>query len=380
MIATPSIPHAPITPIAELADWKRTLTRIADQPLEFCPRFAEVAARHEAWWNQRLDGPPLLIATANGNPNRPIDRRLSLLCDAESWFAAKLADMKQTHLAGDALPHIRADFGPVLIGGMLGGTIEFQSDTTWTHSFINDDWSNAPDWILREDNPWWNLLHTLAKRVCQDAPGRYLLCTPDLGGSADVLLNLRGSSELCLDAIECPQRLKDAQDAIYPTWHRAFTMLYRTAMTAGAGVNHWVQLWSNRPYMVPACDFNYMIGPDEFRDICLPDIARQSETIGRAVFHLDGPGATRHIDALLEVPAIRAIQFTPGTGTPSALEWIPMFRKIQSAGRSLLIFALPEEVVTLAEQLDPRATAFLVSMGTPAEVDALHTSLAARFR
>jgi hypothetical protein len=30
--------------------------------------------------------------------------------------------------------------------------------------------------------------------------------------------------------------------------------------------------------MPPACDFNFMIGPDQFNALCLPDIARQTAT------------------------------------------------------------------------------------------------------
>jgi len=68
-----------------------------------------------------------------------------------------------------------------------------------------------------------------------------------------------------------------------------------------------------------------------------PIIARQASSVGRAVFHLDGPDAARHVKALLSVPAIDAIQFTPGAANPSAIPWIDMFRTIQSAGRSVLV-------------------------------------------
>ena len=67
--------------------------------------------------------------------------------------------------------------------------------------------------------------------------------------------------------------------------------------------------------MIPACDFNFLIGPREFERLFLPDIARQAATAGRAIFHLDGPGAARHIDALLDLPELQAIQFVPGAGT-----------------------------------------------------------------
>jgi hypothetical protein len=366
----------PLLPLRDLTQWATCLRQVASQPLEFCPHFPTIAQRFEAWWAHDCIDRPVFIGAANGNPARPITRRLELLDQPDEWFAAKLQDLRQVHRVGDTLPTIRTDFGAVLLGGLVGGRVEIGADTTWTHAFINDSWSNAPDWQIRDDNPLWLRLKQLTSMVAADCPGRYLLCTPDLGGSADVLLNLRGSSELCLDAVEQPERIRESIDALYPAWHRAFAESYRLGTAHGGGLVHWLQIWSNQPYMIPACDFNFLIGPSEFERLCLPDIARQAATVGRAVFHLDGPGAARHIDALLEVPEIQAIQFTPGEGTPSALAWIEMFRKIQNRGRSLYIITPAEEVLTLRESLRPEGVALaLLHAPPPAELDQLFALL-----
>ncbi len=364
-----------IQPIA--TEWAGQLARMATQPLALCHDFPQIAQRYEAWWAHEVVDRPVFIGTADTRPQRPITRRLEVIEQTERWFEAKYTDMGQWHRVGDALPYIRADFGPVLLGGMLGGGIEFGADTTWTHAFIDDAWANAPDWVLHEDNHWWQLLQELAERVAQDASGRYLLCTPDLGGSGDVLLNLRGSGPLCMDVLEQPERITTAVDAIYAAWHTAYTRLYDIAMGHGAGLIHWLGIWSNRPYMIPACDFNFMIGPREFERLLLPDIARQAATVGRAVFHLDGPGAARHIDALLEVPDIQAIQFTPGSGTPSALAWVDMFRKIQRKGRSVLAICPPHEVIALREALRPEGLAIMLDASpSPTDLDDLFTQFA----
>ena len=372
--------QAPIVRMPEIEEWSIGLEGVASAPLEFCEGFPEIARRFEAWWAQELFDRPVFIATANANPSRPITRRLDLLARPDAWFEEKFADMVQTHRVGDALPSVRVDFGPVLLGAMLGGRLEFGADTGWTHAFINDEWSNAPDWSLREDNPWWVQLRGLTRRVAEDAVGRYLVCGPDLGGAGDVLLNLRGSTQLCMDVIERPDLVRRTTDAIYPAWHQAFSEFNRIVAGRGAGLLHWLGLWSNRTYMIPACDFNYMISPAQFRDLFLPDIARQTATVGRAVFHLDGPGAANHIDALLEVPDIQAIQFTPGEGTPSALAWVEMFRKVQDRGRSILPICPAEEVLELCEALKPEGLAIIVTGAlTPGQLDDLFREFARRY-
>jgi hypothetical protein len=365
--------YPPIDAIRDLNAWTHGLEAIAAKPLEFCQDFPNIARRFEAWWAQDLVDRPVFIGTANADPNRPITRRLELIHDPDAWFEAKYADLRQTYRVGDALPSIRVDFGPVFLGGLLGGELEFGSDTTWTRALINDDWSNAPDWVLRDDNRWWVLLKELTQRVAKDAAGRCLVRTPDLGGSGDVLLNLRGSAPLCLDVADQAERVRGAVDAIYPAWRRAYSTLYRITLSQGAGLIHWLGLWSDRPYIIPACDFGALIGPQQFRDLFLADIALQAATAGRAVFHLDGPDAARHVDALLELPEIQAIQFTPGAGTPSALAWVEMFRKVQDRGRSVLVVCPADEVIELCEALRPEGLAILVDTPlSPTELDELY--------
>jgi hypothetical protein len=40
-----------------------------------------------------------------------------------------------------------------------------------------------------------------------DARGKYLVCSPNLGGTDEVLLNLRGSAQLCMDVIDQPEKI-----------------------------------------------------------------------------------------------------------------------------------------------------------------------------
>ncbi|MCC6579095.1 MAG: hypothetical protein IT440_01545, partial [Phycisphaeraceae bacterium] len=335
---TSSLQHPPVDPVTQRAAWQAIQAKIAASSLAHCTDFPRIAQRYEAWWAHEALDRPILVAQVNGVPSRPINRRLDLLMgDPRAWLDAKKQDMINTHRVGDALPSVRVDFGPVLLGAMFGGKTEFGADTSWTHNFIDDDWSNAPDWQLQDDNPWWKKLRELTELTAKDAAGNYLVCTPDLGGSGDVILNLRGSTETCMDMADRPELIEQHVNAIYPGWRKVWSSLYSDATKHGAGVIHWLTMWSTKPYMIPACDLNFMLGPEAFNRHLLPDIARQAETAGRAVFHLDGPGAAKHFEALLDVPEIEAIQFTPGEGTPSALAWLDMFRRIQQRGRSLFI-------------------------------------------
>ena len=59
----------------------------------FKPDFEATRTRMEAFWARDVLDRPILIASADSNPARPIQRRLELLDQPEAWFEAKLADM-----------------------------------------------------------------------------------------------------------------------------------------------------------------------------------------------------------------------------------------------------------------------------------------------
>jgi hypothetical protein len=366
--------------LSDLNKWTGVLEAVATRPLAYAPDFPAIARRFEAWWHQDLLDRPILMGSANADPSRTVSRRLDLLDEPDAWIEAKLLDLQRTHRIGDTLPTVRADFGAVLLGGLLGGDRVAKADTAWTEHFLHD-WAMAPDWSQIDGaNRWWQRMRNLLTRAAQDAPGQFLVCTPDLGGSADVLITARGSTALAIDVLERPASVRAAVDEMHWSWRQAFVELYRCTVEHGAGVIHFFGLWSNRPYTLQACDFNALISPHHFQELFLPEIARQSATVGRAFFHLDGPDAARHIDALLSVPHLQAIQFTPGAGTPSALKWVPLFRKIQAAGKSVLVHALPEEVLALSEMLAPEGLAIAVEGATtPSVLNELFAAFAKRW-
>lgn len=327
--------------------------------LNLADNYLEITQRFEAWWAHSLHDRPIFLAAANTDPKRPINRRLDLLDRPEEWFETKYQDMRNLHRRGDMLPNIRVDFGPVLLASIFSGERLFGFDTGWTPECINDGWSNI-NWKFQTDQAWWQKMTDLLRMVSTAAAGHFAVCSPNLGGTGDILLTLRGATRLCMDLIDRPEKVEEAVQSIYPAWRQAFQELNRIPKEAGAELIHWLYLWSSRPYLVAECDFSYMIGRKAFDRFFLPDIARESAEVGRAVYHLDGPACTRHIDSLLSLSELDAIQFTPGVENPSALPWIDMFRKIQARGKSLLVICPADEVLRLCDALSPEGLGILI--------------------
>jgi len=266
--------------------------------------------------------------------------------------------MEATYFVDQTVPSIRVDFGPVLTAAFLGAELQFASreNTSW-QTPVPDVYER--DLVIDPRNRWYQACMALAQTLARDASGSYLVSLPDLSGATDILANLRGSQELLMDLYDRPDDVRRALATIVDAWEAAFTRFMSILAEAGAGATSWLHAWSEVPYTVPTCDFNAMIGPEQFAEFALPYLEDQGRRAPRCLFHLDGPDAARHAPALAR-SSIDAIQFTPGAGSTGAVPKIPMFRMLQEAGKPILVIVAAAEVPELLNSLDPRGTALFV--------------------
>lgn len=352
--------------------WTRQLEARSREPLEFCPDFPAIAARWERWWNFSAER-PLLVAAAPTRADIYRGKAFHLLEQPDRWLAAQRLQLEHTHFVADTLPRIRADLGPVAIAAFLGAplTLSEAEQTSWQEPIIAD-WDNPPSFAFDPENRWLRCTLTLLTLLAEDARQRYVVCTPDLTGAIDTLVNMRGPDRMCLDLFDHRAAVTAAALRVMDAWEEIYRRVMDTVLGRGAGITQWLACWSNRPFTIPTCDFTALISPDDFAECCLPSLRRQAEIAGRLLFHLDGPQAARHAPALAAEPCITAVQYTPGAGTPSALAKLDLLRDLQAHRKPVLVITPKDEVAALARALDPRGLAILVEDRlTPAEADAL---------
>jgi hypothetical protein len=70
-------------------------------------------------------------------------------------------------------------------------------------------------------------------------------------------------------------------------------------------------------------------------------------------YHLDGPGAIKHLDFLLSIPELRLIQWVPGAGAAPFREWIPLLKRIVGAGKRTIVYCAPNEMEAYVSELGP---------------------------
>jgi hypothetical protein len=80
------------------------------------------------------------------------------------------------------------------------------------------------------------------------------------------------------------------------------------------------------------------------------------------MYHLDGPGAIRHVPLLLRLERLNCIQWIQGAGSPLPSQWVDLLQQIQAGGKSIQLYYGPghggaadlkRELDILCHALDP---------------------------
>lgn len=91
-----------------------------------------------------------------------------------------------------------------------------------------------------------------------------------------------------------------------------------------------------------------------FREFVVPCISEQCRWLDNSLYHLDGTQAMCHLDALLEIEELDAIEWTPQAGIEPGPHprWHEMYKKIIDAGKSVQIIPVgPDELKPLLNKI-----------------------------
>jgi hypothetical protein len=272
-----------------------------------------------------------------------------------------------TYYGGEAFPLFNPNLGPDIFAGFLGAPIHFAPDTSWADPIITD-WETRPALALDPNAPWWRLQIGLLATAADAGRGKWITGIPDTHAGGDALAALRGRQELCFDLIDRPTAVQTAMaelTALVDPVYTAFFDLVDWQMQGSS--SGWLPTWSTGRCNVIQCDLLALISPAMFERLFLEELQVQARWLDRVIYHLDGPQCIAHLDLLLAIPQIRAIQWVPGAGQPPMPYWIPLLKRIQAAGRALQLTVNPEDVEVLMAELSPAGLMLYTTVGSEAE-------------
>ena len=336
--------------------------------------------RYNAWWNNDVLDRVAVAVTAPIEGFKEERRYNGSM--VERWTNPEIVigqheqTFERTFYGGEAYPYVWVTLGPTIISAYLGCELVFDEKTPWTTwqkpcmKHINEFSSHS----FSKDNPWYIILRQITELALERGKDRYFVSLADIGASAEVLLHMLGAEELCLAMVDEPDGVKSARDSIIALWKVLYDEMFNRIQPVMTGSCMWLNAWSSGKTYPLECDFSAMISPRNFEEFFLPEIQELSRFLDDPIYHLDGKEALQHLDLLLEIPELKAIQWCPGAtagNNQSMMQWLPILKKIQNKKKSLHIEVKANEVQTLMEALSPNGLMLRTTCSSRGEAEDL---------
>jgi hypothetical protein len=323
-------------------------------------RWPQIKSKLIRWW--RGEGFALCLRwkrpvepTGPVRPAEPADIQAKWT-DAAYRRAKAAYDLAATVHAAECFSHFDTNLGPGSLGALLGARPRFAKSTVWYDPCLVDPDSFPPLRLTTENNPWWDIHLALIDAGLSLAGGRFPVAMPDLIEGLDTLAALRGSERLLLDLIERPAWVHRRLAEINQAYFEAFDRLYEKVRFDGGNAFCIFMIWGPGRTAKVQCDLSCMISPEMFAEFVVPYLTAQCRRLDYCLYHLDGTTALRHLEALLAIEPIRAVQWTPQAGQPGGGDpcWYDLYRRIKAAGKAVQVTGVtPDQVVPLIEAVGP---------------------------
>ena len=246
----------------------------------------------------------------------------------------------QTHaFLGESFPNLNIDFGPGSLASYLGSEIGFKEDTVWFNKCL-DGWDGVPKLTFDPENKWFKKHIQLAKDCQALAGDDFYVDMPDLMENIDVLASLRGAQDILFDLLDEPEMIGERIQEVTDIYYEYYDRFYDIIKDEEGGNAYTVfQIWGPGRTVKLQCDFSAMMSPEDFRKYIQPSLRTQSENVDHVLYHLDGPAAIKHMDALMEIDGIDALQWTSGDAGPDGTlpDWDVIYDKAIAAGKSIWV-------------------------------------------
>lgn len=281
-----------------------------------------------------------------------------------------------TSYIAETIPYTWPKLGPGSLGAFLGAVPKFANDTIWLEPCFDD--IEKVEIFLDESSKWWNWSLEYTKEAVSRSKDKFLVGIPDLVENLDTIASLIGTEKTLFGMIDSPGEIHRLQKQILPLWFKTYDTYYDLIKddeewSIFAGFN----IWGKGKTAKLQCDYSIMISKDMFYEFVYPYLKEQCDYLDNVIYHLDGPDAVRHLDAILSIESIKCLQWSPGDGNPDGGDicWDDIYRKALNSGKNIYTYMEPKFIKDFVQRYGTRGVYIMTSTESEKEAGELLKSL-----
>jgi hypothetical protein len=330
--------------------------------LENMPQFDMAINRVYAWYeNQIIDRPPVRFMAHNAFLEAATEDIADLSKSEKEawWFDVELqVDLFINSIEGrqfhaETFPVYFPNLGPDVYAAFYGAQLEFGEVTSWSVPCVRD-WEGVDQLKFDVNNRYFKKLEELTRHALERCGGNFLVGYTDLHPGLDCVAAWRDPQQLCMDLIDNPGEVKRLADLSIADFEFVYNHFDHMLKESGQLSVSWMGIPSFGRMHIPSCDFSTMISPGLFNEYGLPILQQEVGTMTHSVFHVDGKGVARHLDSILSVSGVHAVQWVQGVGDDyPIMQWVPFIKELQAKAVPVIIDLSLDDLDEFINTMDP---------------------------
>ena len=318
---------------------------ISNMELQGKPDFEPAMKRIDAWFaHEMIDRPPVRFAEHNSDfaaahtlKNRTWPDLRARWFDAEFQVDYFLESIRGRTFHGETFPVFSPNLGPNVYAAFHGAELDYGEVTSWIRHCVHEP-ADVKRLQFSRDNVYFQKIEELTRVALQKCAGKFMVGYTDLHGSLDCAADWRDPQQLCLDIADCPELVHELVRVADQSFLPVFDHYDEVLKAQGQMSVTWMGIPTRGKMHIPSCDFTYLVSTAVFDKFYLPSLRAEVKHTTHNVFHVDGRGVLRHLERILALPEIQAIQWVQGVGDDAPImQWLPVIRRIQSAGKGVIV-------------------------------------------
>jgi hypothetical protein len=331
--------------------------------IEGMPQFDMAMKRVYAWFeNEIVDRAPIRFQAHNAflaSATEEIARmskedKKAWWFDVETQVGLFIKPIEGRRFHGETFPVYFPNLGPNVYAAFYGAELEFGEITSWAIPVVLA-WKDTDKLAFDWNNVYFRKLEELTRFAIERCKYKALIGYTDLHPGLDCVAAWRGTQQLCIDMIEMPEQVEHLAELAIADFEIIYNHFDRMLKEAGQLSVSWMGIPSFGRMHIPSCDFSTLISPRFFQRFGLPILNREVETTTHNVFHVDGRGVAKHLDTILGVPKVHAIQWVQGVGSDyPIMQWVPFIKDLQAKQVPVIVDLSKEDLNDFLSIMDPR--------------------------
>ncbi|MCL2159578.1 MAG: trimethylamine corrinoid protein 2, partial [Oscillospiraceae bacterium] len=277
---------------------------------------AKTKEMFEKWWLCQNDSRPLMNIRARleaptapplptSAPVSPEQAYLDL-----DYIMPRFLNYANSHaFLCDSMPNMSINIGPGSLATYAGSEPVFRWDTVWYSECI-DDVRSYPALAYDPASKWWVRHMDILKEAKHRSNDEFFVCIPDIIENLDIISAMRGPQNTCYDLMDEPEAIKRLVESVDDVYFEYFDRFYEELKIDSSMMYTAFEILGEGKTAKVQCDFCAMIGPEQFKEFVVPSLTKQCRELNHSVYHLDGKECVKHLDALMGIESLQALQWT----------------------------------------------------------------------